>query len=64
MLPGEQESALVQGAEVYINEALRRVNRFHDLQWVPYRLFVQSTPVNLFKEYPPLLPVEEKGHPR
>jgi photosystem II stability/assembly factor-like uncharacterized protein len=52
--PGEQEQSLVKGAEAYINEALKQVNRFYEKQWKPYKTLAEGTRIPLFREYPPL----------
>lgn len=52
--PGAQEEQLVKNAEAMINEAVKRINNFYATQWSDYRKLVESTRVNLFKDYPPI----------
>lgn len=52
--PGAQEEQLVKNAEDMITEAVKRINNFYATRWTDYRKLVESTKVNLFKEYPPI----------
>jgi photosystem II stability/assembly factor-like uncharacterized protein len=52
--PGAQEEQLVKIAEGMINTAVRRINRFFATKWVDYRKQVESTKVNLFRDYEPI----------
>ena len=52
--PGAQEEQLVKNAEDMINEAVRRINNFYATRWADYRKLVESTKVNLFKDYSPI----------
>jgi photosystem II stability/assembly factor-like uncharacterized protein len=52
--PGEQEEQLVRNAESMIDEAVKRINRFYATRWSDYRKLVESTRINLFKDYPPI----------
>jgi photosystem II stability/assembly factor-like uncharacterized protein len=52
--PGQQEEQLVKNAEAMIAEAVRRINNFYATNWTNYRKLVESTRVNLFKDYPPI----------
>ena len=52
--PGEQEEQLVKNAEGMVAEAIKRINNFYATRWTNYRRLVESTKVNLFKEYTPI----------
>lgn len=52
--PGQQEEQLVKNAEDLINEAVKRINHFYATKWTDYRKHVESTKVNLFKDYQPI----------
>jgi hypothetical protein len=52
--PGTQEEQLVKNAESMIAEAIKRINNFYATQWTDYRKLVESTKVNLFKDYTPI----------
>lgn len=52
--PGPQEEALAQNAATMINAAVQRVNAFYAGKWTAYRQHVESTRVNLFKDYQPI----------
>jgi photosystem II stability/assembly factor-like uncharacterized protein len=52
--PGAQEEQMVQNAERVIGQALQRVNNFFSTKWAAYRLQVEGTKLNLFKEYKPI----------
>ena len=52
--PGEQEEQLVKNAEGMVAEAIKRINNFYATRWTNYRKLVESTNVNLFKEYTPI----------
>jgi photosystem II stability/assembly factor-like uncharacterized protein len=52
--PGQQEEQLVKNAEAMIAEAVKRINSFYATRWADYRRLVESTRVNLFKDYPPI----------
>jgi hypothetical protein len=52
--PGPQEEALVGNAEKRVGTALQRINDFFATHWKNYRSQVESTKVNLFKDYKPL----------
>ena len=52
--PGEQEEQLVKNAETMIAEAVKRINDFYAPNWKDYRKLVESTKVNLFKDYSPI----------
>jgi hypothetical protein len=52
--PGAQEEQLVKNAEDMIDEAVKRINSFYSGRWSAYRKQVESTKVNLFKDYPPI----------
>ena len=49
--PGMQEEQLVKNAEDYIGAAVQRINRFYAGEWSGYRRLVESTKLNLFKDY-------------
>jgi photosystem II stability/assembly factor-like uncharacterized protein len=49
--PGAQEEALVTNASTLINITVQRANAFYATKWKEYRQHVESTKVNLFKEY-------------
>ncbi|HWI90411.1 MAG TPA: hypothetical protein VNT20_04010 [Flavisolibacter sp.] len=52
--PGAQEEQLVKNAENLITEAVKRINSFYATRWTDYRKLVESTKVNLFKDYRPI----------
>jgi photosystem II stability/assembly factor-like uncharacterized protein len=52
--PGTQEEQLVKNAETMITEALKRINNFYATRWADYRKQVESTKVNLFRDYQPI----------
>ena len=52
--PAEQEEQLVANAESLIAEAVKRINNFYSTRWTDYRKLVESTRVNLFKDYSPI----------
>lgn len=52
--PGAQEEQLVKNAEDLIAEAVKRINNFYATRWADYRKLVESTKVNLFKDYKPI----------
>jgi photosystem II stability/assembly factor-like uncharacterized protein len=52
--PSQQEITLVENAETVITEACNKINMFFDGNWKGYRYLVESTKVNLFKDYKPL----------
>jgi hypothetical protein len=52
--PGPQEEQLVKNAEDIIAEAVKRINNFYAIHWADYRKLVESTKVNLFKDYQPI----------
>ncbi len=52
--PGAQEEALVKNAELMIAQTLQRVNAFYDGAWKNYRRLIESTRINLFKDYKPI----------
>jgi hypothetical protein len=54
LAPGPQEETLVQNAEMVINQAVQRINTFYNTKWKEYRLQVEGTKLNLFKDYNPL----------
>ena len=54
LAPGEQEEQLVKNAEGMIAEAVKRINNFYATRWTDYRKLVESTRVNLFKDYSPI----------
>ncbi len=52
--PGPQEEALMQSAETYITEAVKKVNDFYAGRWMNYRRQVEAVKVPLFKDYTPI----------
>ena len=50
--PGRQEEALVQNAEIMVNTAVGRVNRFYETAWAAYRKGVEASRLQLFRDYP------------
>ena len=54
VVPGAQEETMVANAEKSINEAIQRINSFYDTKWKNYRLQVEATKINLFKDYLPI----------
>jgi len=53
-LPGTQEETMVANAEKAIADALQKINAFFEGKWAAYRSLVESTKVNLFKDYKPI----------
>ena len=49
--PGAQEEQLVKNAEAMIAATVKRINQFFSGPWNRYRRFVESSKVNLFKDY-------------
>jgi photosystem II stability/assembly factor-like uncharacterized protein len=54
VIPGKQEETLVINAEKAVAETIRRINTFFDGNWKNYRQLVESTKLNLFKDYKPI----------
>jgi hypothetical protein len=54
VIPTAQVETMVGNAEKAINDAVQRVNTFFEGRWKDYRLQVENTKLNLFKEYKPL----------
>jgi photosystem II stability/assembly factor-like uncharacterized protein len=52
--PGAQEEQLVKNAEDMIAEATKRINNFYASRWADYRKLIETTKVNLFKDYQPI----------
>jgi photosystem II stability/assembly factor-like uncharacterized protein len=52
--PGRQEEILIENAEIAVGEAIGKINAFFDTTWKEYRVFVEGTKVNLFKDYKPI----------
>jgi NACalpha-BTF3-like transcription factor len=52
--PGEQEEKLVQNAEGSINTVVQNTNDFFENKWKKFKALVESTKIELFKEYKPL----------
>ena len=52
--PGAQEEQLVKNAEDAINAAVKRINNFYATKWADYRKLVESTKINLFRDYKPI----------
>jgi photosystem II stability/assembly factor-like uncharacterized protein len=52
--PGNQVEMLITNAEKAVGESVQRINNFFDGSWKQYRQLVESTKVNLFKDYKPL----------
>jgi photosystem II stability/assembly factor-like uncharacterized protein len=50
-MPAAQEELLVQKAEGKINDAVSKINNFFGGKWKVYQALVESTKVNLFKEF-------------
>lgn len=49
--PGTQVEILIGNAEKAVNEVVDKINNFYSTKWKDYRLQVESTKVNLFKDY-------------
>jgi hypothetical protein len=49
--PANQEELLVQKAETKINATVDKINTFFSTKWKAYQTLVESTKVNLFKEF-------------
>ena len=54
VVPGPQEEAMVEKAEVAIAEAVDKINTFFGGRWKDYKSFVEGTRVSLFKDYQPI----------
>lgn len=52
--PGPQVEVMVSNAEKAVASAVERVNGFFSGSWMSYRQQVESTKLNLFKEYKPI----------
>ena len=52
--PGPQEEQLVKNAEAMIAAAVKNINDFYATKWDRYRKQVESTKIDLFKEYKPI----------
>jgi photosystem II stability/assembly factor-like uncharacterized protein len=52
--PGPQVETLMVNAEKAIKEIVDKINSFYSDKWKDYRLLVEGTKVNLFKEYKPI----------
>jgi photosystem II stability/assembly factor-like uncharacterized protein len=50
-MPATQDELLVQKAEGKINETVQKINTFFSTKWKAYQTLVESTKVNLFKEF-------------
>jgi photosystem II stability/assembly factor-like uncharacterized protein len=53
-VPGQQEETLVGNAETAVKNALSAINEFFATKWKDYRQQVESTRINLFKDYKPI----------
>ena len=54
VVPGEQEERLLTIAEKQIDKAVQRTNSLFEGKWKEYRKQVESTKINLFKDYSPI----------
>jgi hypothetical protein len=54
VIPGDQEATLVTNAETIISQAVQRINNFFTGKWAAYRLQVEGTKLNLFRDYKPI----------
>ena len=52
--PGEQEERLLAIAEKQIDIAVQKTNNLFEGKWKEYRKQVESTKINLFKDYSPI----------
>jgi predicted nucleic acid-binding Zn-ribbon protein len=52
--PGAQTEKLVENAERSVKAALDMINAFYNDTWKKYRQLVESTKLNLFKDYKPI----------
>jgi hypothetical protein len=52
--PGASEETLVANAEKAVAGTLQKINTFFDGKWKEYRVLVEATKVNLFKDYKPI----------
>jgi hypothetical protein len=52
--PGQAEETLVANAEKAIDGVVQKINDFFENKWKGYRSLVESTKVNLFKDYKPI----------
>ena len=52
--PGVQEETMVANAEKAVADALQKINAFFDGKWKEYRGLVETTKLNIFKDYKPI----------
>jgi hydrogenase maturation factor len=52
--PGPQVEVMIVNAEKAVAEAIEKINMFFGSSWSNYRQQVESTKLNLFKEYKPI----------
>lgn len=52
--PGPQVETMVANAEKAAADAVQKINGFFDGKWKDYRIQVEGTKVNLFKDYKPI----------
>ena len=53
-MPGKQEEILLSNATNAVNEVIQKINSLFEKDWKAYRELVESTKLNLFKDYKPL----------
>lgn len=51
VVPGKQVETLIENAEQAIKDITNKINNFYSDKWISYRQQVESTKVNLFKDY-------------
>jgi photosystem II stability/assembly factor-like uncharacterized protein len=49
--PGKQEELLVEKAENKVNNTVEKINSFFNSKWKAYQTLVESSKVNIFKEF-------------
>ncbi|MBC7850960.1 MAG: hypothetical protein H7Y31_14555 [Chitinophagaceae bacterium] len=54
LAPGAQEIKLIENAEKLITDAVQRTNALFEGKWKSYRMQVENTKINLFKDYKPI----------
>jgi len=54
VIPGAQEETMVGNAEKAVADLVQKINAFFDGRWKDFRLQVEGTKVNLFKDYKPI----------
>ena len=53
-MPGKQEETLIENSEKATADVIEKINSFFSGKWSAYRQQVETTKVNLFKDYKPI----------